>query len=257
MHLQKPGWATFVRQNPEEWHMGGGMNYRVIMAALCTFILVSMASLTNALADGGASILNERCASCHDLKGPAPTTLAKLWQRKGPDLFYAGNKYNQAWIEAWLQNPKRIRPAGMFYRQHIKPGPKHDIVDTSTLKPHIALTKAEANAVANALMKLKANSALTAKEKLVSAPSPLGEMMFDKISGCMACHQIEPGFGGMSGAEVFTAGRRLQPAFMLSFIKNPQAWDPKTWMPNKHLPADNVQQLVNYLIDLSRENFDE
>ena len=207
--------------------------------------------------EAGESILNSRCVACHDLKGPAPATLAALWQRQGPDLFYAGNKYKHDWLVAWLQKPVRIRPAGMFYRDHIKPGRKHDVVDKSTLKPHVSLSKEEAAAVADALMALKANSNLVASEKLIPAPSPIGEMMFDKIYGCMACHQIEPGYGGMSGPEAYTAGKRLQTSFMLSYIKNPQAWDPKIWMPNKHVPTDNIQQLVNYLIDLSKEDFSD
>jgi len=211
-----------------------------------------------AVADGTA-ILQERCASCHSLKGPASTTLAELWQRKGPDLFYAGNKYRSDWIETWLQNPKRIRSAGMFYMDHIKPGPKRDLVDPSTLKEHAKLNAADAKSVAVALAGLKANSALikTEKHDAGMAPGPLGEMMFDKIYGCMACHQIEPGFGGITGPEIYTAGKRLTPEFMLSYIRSPQAWDPKIWMPNKHLPDANMQKLVNYIIDLSKENFDE
>jgi len=35
------------------------------------------------------------------------------------------------------------------------------------------------------------------------------------------------------------------------------AWDPKIWMPNKHVPGDNIQQLVNYLIALSKEDFSD
>jgi len=228
-----------------------------MIIALCTLFMANIFVTNTANAADGEGILKQRCASCHALQGPPPSTLAQLWQRKGPDLFYAGNKYNQKWLVEWLQKPERIRPAGMFYRQHIKPGPKHDVVDKSTLKAHPALTKTEAKAVAKALMKLKANSALTAKEKLVPAPSPIGEMMFDKIYGCMACHQIEPGYGGMSGPEVYTAAKRLQAAFMLSYIKNPQAWDPKIWMPNKHVPVENIQQLVNYLVDLSKEDFSD
>jgi len=207
--------------------------------------------------EDGLSILKSRCAACHNLTGPAPATLKALWARKGPDMFYAGNKYRKEWLVSWLQKPIRIRPAGEFYRQHIKPGPKHDVVDKSTLKPHMSLNKADATAATDALMKLKAHSDLLAKEKLIPAPSPIGEMMFDKIYGCMACHQIEPGYGGMSGPEAFTMGKRLQPAFMLSYIKNPQAWDPKIWMPNKHVPGDNIQQLVNYLIALSKEDFSD
>jgi len=205
----------------------------------------------------GLSILKSRCTVCHNLAGPAPATLKELWTRKGPDLFYAGNKYRKEWLVTWLQKPVRIRPAGEFYRQHIKPGPKHDVVDKSTLKPHMALNKADAVATADALMKLKAHSDLIAKEKLAPAPSPIGEMMFDKIYGCMACHQIEPGYGGMSGPEAFTMGKRLQANFMLSYVKNPRAWDPKIWMPNKHVPGDNIQQLVNYLIALSKEDFSD
>jgi len=224
-----------------------------LFAGLLSTTLVADAS------EKGAEILQQQCASCHRLKGPAPSTLAALWQRKGPDLFYAGNKYNQAWIEAWLQHPRRIRPAGMFYIDHIKPGPKRDLVDKSTLTDHIKLSAADARAVAAVLVTMKANSALIQVEKhdASMAPGPLGEMMFDKIYGCMACHQIEPGYGGVSGPEMYTAGKRLTPEFMLSYIRSPQAWDPKIWMPNKHVPDANAQKLVNYLIDLSKESFDE
>jgi len=209
--------------------------------------------------EDGAAILKHRCASCHALQGPAPSTLAALWRRKGPDLFYAGNKYRREWVEAWLQNPKRIRPAGMFYMDHIKSGPKRDLVDKSTLSEHIKLNAAEAKAVATALTSLKANSALIKAESYDTDASSgsLGEMMFEKIYGCAACHQIEPGYGGLSGPEIYTAGKRLTPEFMLSYIRSPQAWDPKIWMPNKHVPEANIQTLVKYIIELSEESFDE
>ena len=38
-------------------------------------------------------------------------------------------------------------PGGEFYGNHIKPGDKHDVVDESTLKDHMALSKADATAV--------------------------------------------------------------------------------------------------------------
>ncbi len=209
--------------------------------------------------DRGMQLLQQQCVSCHNLAGPAPATLSELWQRKGPDLFYAGNKYRQAWLESWLQQPKRIRPAGMFYIDHIKPGTKRDVIDPSTLSGHVKLKADDAKAVAAALVQLKGNTKLIKAEthRADISPGPLGEMMFDKIYGCMACHEIEPGYGGLSGPELYTAGKRLQPEFMLSYIRSPQAWDPKIWMPNKHVPDDNMQKLVNYIIALSEENFDE
>lgn len=209
-------------------------------------------------AEGGGAVLAQRCAGCHNLKGPAPQTLKELWDRRGPDLFYAGNKYRQEWLVAWLQKPQRIRPAGEFYRDHIKPGPKHDVVDAATLGDHMVLNTDEANAVAAALMKLTPNTALINAEKLEAGTisKTMGEMVFDKFLGCIACHQIEPDYGGISGPELYTAARRLQPQFIASYIRSPQAWDPKIWMPNKHVTDANIVKLVRYLDDLSKESSD-
>ncbi len=206
-------------------------------------------------ADGGMDILKSQCSSCHNLTGPAPQTLKEIWARKGPDLFYAGNRYRKEWLIQWLQNPTQIRPAGEFYEDHIKPGPKRDVVDPSTLKPHVALSKADAEAVADTLMTLKPKSDLIAKEKIDDGTVSLsmGEMAFDKFLGCMACHRIEPDYGGLSGPELYTAGKRLQPEYMASYIRSPQAWDPKIWMPNKHVSDGNIQKLVHYLEALSKE----
>ena len=84
-------------------------------------------------ADSGDKILESRCVECHDLKGSGPASLAELWALKGPSLAYAGNKYKQPWLEQWLAAPTRIRPAGMFYGNHIKPGADEDVVNKDSL----------------------------------------------------------------------------------------------------------------------------
>ncbi len=209
-----------------------------------------------ALAADGMALLQKDCVTCHNLEGPAPQTLKALWDRKGPDLFYAGNKYRREWLVEWLQNPKRIRPAGEFYGKHIKPGAKSDEIDTATLEDHVKLSAEDAPAVVDELMKLKPHDDLIAKEKIEpgSILKVMGEMNFDKFQGCMACHLIEPGYGGLSGPEVYTAAKRLQPEFIASFIRNPQAWEPKTWMPNKHVSDSSIQKLVQYLEVLGKES---
>ena len=209
---------------------------------------------TAAFADGG--LLQKNCVTCHNLSGPASATVKELWAKKGPDLFYAGNKYRQEWLVSWLQKPQRIRPAGMFYGDHIKPGAKGDEIDVTTLKDHVALSKEDATEAANELMKLKPHDDLIAREKIESGTisKQMGEMVFDKFWGCMACHLIEPEYGGFSGPEMYTAARRLQPEYMASFIRNPQAWQPKTWMPNKGVSEGNLQKMVYYLQALSVES---
>jgi mono/diheme cytochrome c family protein len=218
-------------------------------------VLIGFAGTGAGAADEGSAILTQRCAGCHNLTGPAPQSLKELWARKAPDLFYAGNKFRAEWLRAWLQKPTRIRPAGEFYADHIRSGEKGDEIDPTTLEPHLALSAADADAATQALMRLKAHDDLIAAEKIEpgTISKSMGEMAFDKFLGCMACHEIEPGYGGLSGPELYTAARRLQPEFIASYIRSPQAWDPKIWMPNKRVSDANIQKMVHYLSELSKE----
>jgi len=209
-----------------------------------------------ACAADARALLEGQCAGCHNLTGPAPSTLEQLWARKAPDLFYAGNKYREAWLKSWLQAPTHIRPAGEFYEDHIRRGAKGDEIDTAGLPEHSKLSAADAGAVASELMRLRPLDRLTTAEKIEpgTVSRSMGEMAFDKFLGCMACHEIEPGYGGSSGPELYTAGRRLQPEFIASYIRSPQAWDPKIWMPNKHVSDPNIVKLVRYLEVLSEQD---
>jgi cytochrome c2 len=230
-------------------------NFQSKLCKLAAAFTVALLPLAASASDGMA-VLQKDCVSCHNLKGPAPQTLQALWDRKGPDLFYAGNKYRQEWLVGWLQKPQRIRPAGEFYGKHIKPGAKSDEVDAATLENHVALSRDDAVAVAGELMKLKPHDDLIAKEKIepVTVSKQMGEMAFDKFMGCMACHFIETDYGGFSGPEIYTAGKRLQPEYIASYIRSPQAWDPKIWMPNKHVSDGNIQKMVAYMELLAKES---
>ncbi|PIX55170.1 MAG: hypothetical protein CO188_09460 [Zetaproteobacteria bacterium CG_4_9_14_3_um_filter_54_145] len=221
--------------------------------------------------EDGTEILNQRCAECHNLTGPAPQTIRDLWKRDAPDLFYAGNKFRREWLVSWLQKPERLRPAGVNYLRTINSTPKKhqdtkkdakqfDVLWGAVLKPlrHDILTGAEAEVVADALMQLKANEEQVAGMMLDTSKTVTleqGEVLIDKVYGCQSCHQIEPGFGGYTGPELYTAGSRLQPEFMLSYIKRPRNWDPKIWMPNGNVKPEDLQKIVNYLILLAKEDY--
>lgn len=218
----------------------------------------AVAPSLQARAASGKEILNDQCSECHDLNGPAPRTLEELWNRKGPDLFYAGNKYKRKWLEEWLKRPTRIRPAGMYYGGHITETPDGDAVDQSTLEPHVALSSDEAEKAAAALMTYKAKADLITFGAYEPGTISLtmGELMFDKFRGCLACHQIEPGYGGLSGPEVYTAADRLQEDYLISYMRNPVAWDPKVFMPSGYIRDKDLQKFVHYFRALSEEDFE-
>jgi mono/diheme cytochrome c family protein len=207
-------------------------------------------------AAGGEAVLAARCAGCHNLSGPSPASLEALRERKGPDLFYAGNKYREEWLAHWLRNPTRIRPAGMFYGKHIKATDKWDTVDETTLQPHVKLPEDDAEVVAKALMTRKAKADLLkgVEVKPASISLAMGDLMFDKFKGCVACHESAPDYGGFSGPELYDAARRLTPEYLYSYMKDPQAWDPRIWMPNMHLSDTDLDKLITYFQLIAKEN---
>lgn len=227
------------------------------IAAAATLGLAALFS-AQVQAASGQEILESRCSGCHDLTGPASQTLEAVWNRKGPDLFYAGNKYKREWLEDWLQEPERIRPAGMYYGNHIRRGEDRDVIDESTLEPHVSLNEQEAADVAAALMKLKAKSELITEGDYEPGTISLmmGELTFDKFRGCLACHQIEPGYGGLSGPEVYTAAERLQEDYLISYMRSPAAWDPRTLMPSGYIREKDLQKFVHYFRALAEEDFE-
>ena len=149
-----------------------------------------------------------------------------------------------------MQKPTRIRPAGDFPGTHTRTTATGDVVDETTLTKHPAVAAAEAKLIADYLMTLTPNTALTEKEKdykpgRVSAR--MGAMDFVKFKGCGGCHKDTPKYGGFSGPELFTAWQRLQPAFIVSYIRNPTAWEARSLMPNKHLNDGAIHKLADYL----------
>lgn len=219
-----------------------------ILAALGLGLIAAPAF---AAGNAGAELLQSQCMSCHALSKPESASLDRLWERKGPDLHYAGSKFNRPWLEKWLQDPVRIRPAGELYARHVKGTDKEDAVDASTLTPHVKLSKADAAAVADALMALTAPGLVEKgafKGEKVSMT--MGGMFFGKLRGCGACHMAKPGSGGSSGAELYTAGERLQADYIYGYIKDSQKFDPRIWMPTLGLAEPDLQRLTGYILQL-------
>ncbi|MBT4899147.1 MAG: c-type cytochrome, partial [Nitrospina sp.] len=72
------------------------------MKILAFFVLTGLLLLAPALANAG--ILQDKdCGSCHRL-GDSEKKIS------GPDLHYAGNKFQAKWLKQFLQNPEVIRP---------------------------------------------------------------------------------------------------------------------------------------------------
>lgn len=224
------------------------MNVKTLAAALLAGGLAQLP--VDALADGKQWV-EANCASCHALERPDYQDLghAERITRKGPPLYFAGNKFRAEWLESWLQNPQRIRPAGVFPPAAVKVTDDGDVIDTAALGEHPALSADEARQATEYLMSLRAFDDLIAATNYEpgTIAARMGQLNFSKFNGCDACHQDSANSGGFSGPELYTAWQRLQPKFIASFIANPVAWDPNTLMPKADLNESAVARLSDYL----------
>lgn len=207
-------------------------------------------------ADGGA-LAQRQCAGCHALAGP-PTQVSgpgARRDRQAPPLYYAGNKFRRDWLVHWLQRPDPIRPAGVVPFAHTRNTPDGDVIDSESLSAHPALAKADAEVLADFLMTLQPFAGLIAAETYQpgTVAVRMGRMNFGKFKGCDGCHQDGPGYGGVSGPELYTAWQRLQPEFIASYIADPLAWDPLSVMPRTALKSAEVHKLADYLKALAEE----
>ncbi len=222
-----------------------------VLAGVTVPLWMSAASPAQA---AGMEKLEAQCSSCHALSKPANPTVDRLWERKGPDLWYAGLKFERDWLEQWLQSPTPIRPGGVMWFNHAKPGEPRDTIDTASVPAHPAVSAAEASELADALMTLKPDGLVTP-----GAFNPegvnmmMGKMAFGKLRGCVACHQDKPGEGGPSGPSLAEAGRRLQADFVYAYTKDPQAFDRFIWMPRLTLSDTDLQRLTGYVMSLGKE----
>ena len=203
-----------------------------------------------------AAFVKENCLACHAVKpGDGPSHSAATRAELGPPLYYAGDKYREEWLREWLQGPERIRPAGYYPPAHVRATPEGDVIDEASLVSHPVLDATLAEEVAGYLMTLTFYADRLAEEDYEPATVPLrmARLDFRRFKGCVACHKDVEGEGGVSGPELYSAWRRLQPEFIVSFVRSPGQWNSDTMMPVLEMNDAAIHRLANYLKTIAEE----
>lgn len=196
------------------------MRLLAITVSLGTALLVTMTAPSYAA--GGDAIFKKSCASCHYTDGPAKEkTIADQLAKKGPELWYAGSKFQKDWLTAWLQNPKAIRPM------------KYNSLSEVNKGDHPKVSAGDAAALTEFLM------GLTSPEVKAGTIKPnnnvQGRNIFGKKMPCGGCHEYsEKGAvrGGKSGPSLAGASKRLNPDWVGAYLSNIKVFKPVRDMPD-------------------------
>lgn len=166
-------------------------------------------------ADSGEKTVKSLCVQCHRIEGkPAPRKT-----KSAPDLIWAGNKYRQEWLVAWLQKPEfKHYPVGYDFRPERK-------------KPHLALPADQAKAAAAFLANQK-DARIKVGVMKPGTPEQLarGEKLY-REHGCQNCHltpaNTPKGYvGGTSSTSLLKLNERLNADWVYRFNQNPDDFEP-------------------------------
>jgi cytochrome c553 len=193
-----------------------------LVQALAVAVMIAAAGTVQADPAAGAAVFQDKgCHDCHYTEGPArEKTIADQLAKKGPELWYAGSKFQQPWLEAWLQDPKPIRP--MKYNAVLEENPGD----------HPAVAADESTAITEYLMSLTSSDV----EAGVIKPkkNPKGRLIFKKKMPCGGCHEFPDRkkiIGGRSGPSLVGAGTRLNPDWIYAYMMRPKIFKPVKMMP--------------------------
>jgi mono/diheme cytochrome c family protein len=193
------------------------------ITAIGAAFLTAAASSGSANAAAGKAVFDAKgCAECHYTDGPAKEkTIDDQLAKKGPELWYAGSKFQKDWLGKWLVDPKPIRPT------------KFNKLSEENTGGHPNLAAADAGPVTDFLMSLTSDAVEAGKVK--PKKNPKGRQIFIKKMPCSGCHQYmgrkKKIIGGRSGPSLVDAGVRLNPDWILAYLMKPKVFKPVKMMP--------------------------
>jgi mono/diheme cytochrome c family protein len=173
-----------------------------------------------------------RCLSCHSINGRGGDM--------APDLTWEGSAVKREWLVQFLKNPETLRPA-LIRRM-----------------PKFNLTDAEINTLTDYIMTVYQTAAFD-RDWSPANPTPTlvetGRQLFYGKYACQSCHIIDSQKDkGYIGPALWSAGARLNAAWIYHWLKDPQALRPGALEPNQHISDDDAKALTAFLSSLKSSN---
>ncbi len=165
------------------------------------------------------------CTACHLAKGYEDV------QKVGPSLLKSSQKFRPEWIVPWIVRPKDFLP--------------------KTRMPFFSLTEEESMAIAAFLQKSTEGAGPPGPLHFEPGPDPEaqaaeGAVLF-RERGCLGCHVVD-GEGGDFAPDLSQVAAKVNPDWLVNWIKDPKAYDPETTMPSLRLSDEEAQAITAFLL---------
>ncbi len=186
------------------------------------------------------------CYGCHKIEG---------WQhlpKPGPSLKKITAKTSKEWIKNWIWNPKAFNPKSKMPSFFMQSNNSHPEFKRKNM--------AEVNAMAEYI-------AATAKDyqplqRYAGGNSERGKELIETI-GCVGCHMVEGiddkwnAVGERKGTYLTGLGDKVDPDWLVSWLKRPSHYQEDTVMPSFRLTDGEANDIAAYLLGLKNPAFAE
>jgi mono/diheme cytochrome c family protein len=202
----------------------------------------------------GATVLNEGrmaiekygCYACHKIQG---------WEHRrkpGPSLLKVAGKVDKEFFKSWVWSPKS-------FNKHAKM-PSFFMQSNNSKPEFVKKNIAEVNAMAEYIY--EKSKPYAPNEKFRPGNGENGKKLISEI-GCLGCHGVEgledqsKKVGAYAGPYLTGTGSKVQPDWLVSWLKKPWHYQEDTIMPSMRLTDGEANDIATYLLSLRNKKFEE
>jgi len=219
------------------------------LQASCGACHQSELAQTPQLARGRKILAELNCQGCHKLQGiERPAML-------GPDLSSIGTKVSREWIYKWLKEPRTIvdkegNVTVNGYETEEEPRmPKFRLSETELRALTAYLSAQKAKPLAPYKISPAVVAAWSKNPELISQ----GELRFRQMF-CSTCHSLAVTragetklIGGDIGPELTKVGSKINPDWLINWLRDPEAYLPHTRMPRYGWSDEDLYKVTQYI----------
>jgi mono/diheme cytochrome c family protein len=198
----------------------------------------------------GRQLLAElNCQGCHRL--PRIERPAML----GPDLTNIGTKVSREWIYKWLKEPRTILDkdgnvtVNGYETEEVPRMPKFRLADAELRGLSAYLSVQKARVITPYKIDARVVSAWSKNPEITSQ----GELRFRQMF-CSTCHSLAVTragetklIGGDIGPELTKVGSKVNPDWLIAWLRDPQGYLPHTRMPRYGWSDEDLYKVTQYI----------